>query len=133
MAEKKDFQQEIEQLCNKDKRYSADAYEFVMHALHFTQKKLKREGHITGRELSEGLKDYAIGQYGPMSKTVLNHWGIFKTQDFGNIVFNMVQAGLLAKQPQDSIEDFREVYDFEGAFDNKVILRKGMRMELESG
>ncbi len=106
----------VEAICEKDSRYKPDSYEFVMQALHFTQKKLKRQGHITGKELSEGIKDFALDQYGPMAGTVLVYWGIVKTADFGNIVFNMISKNLLKKTDSDSISDFENVYDFGAVF-----------------
>jgi len=118
MQEKKDFYQTIEDILLEDKRYKADAYEFVMQALHFTQAKLKREGHIGGRELLEGMRELIIEQYGPMAQTVLGHWGITSTQDFGNIVFNMIERKMLSRTEQDSIDDFKDVYDFRAVFGN---------------
>lgn len=118
MKEQKDFYHIVEEICEKDRRYKPDAYEFIIQALHFTQKKLQRKAHVTGKELLEGLRDFSIEQFGPMSKTVLAHWGIKKTQDFGNIVFNMIDKKLLSKTEEDSIVDFKEVYDFEAVFAN---------------
>lgn len=118
MEEKVNFYQAIERITAQDSRYKLDAYEFIMQALHFTQNKLKKVSHVTGRELSEGIKDFAIEQYGPMAMTVLAHWGIKKTDDFGNIVFNMIEKKLLSKTEEDSIEDFKDVYDFRFAFGN---------------
>ena len=85
------FEKTVESIFSKDSRYKPDAYEFVAAALHFSQKKLKRHGHILGKELLEGLKEFAIEQFGPMAKTVLNHWGIHRTEDVGNIVFNLIE------------------------------------------
>jgi uncharacterized repeat protein (TIGR04138 family) len=118
METKKNFYRVVERICIKDSRYKPDAYEFLMQALHSTQKKLKRETHVSGRELSEGIRDYAIEQFGPMVKTVLTYWGISKTQDFGNMVFNMVETKLLSKTQEDSIDDFKDVYDFQDSFGN---------------
>ena len=118
MEEKKDFYQVIEEICAKDNRYKVDAYEFLMQALHLTQSKLKKQAHISGKELLEGIRELIIEQYGPMSKTVLAHWGINKTLDFGNIVFNMVDKKILSKTEEDSLGDFKDVYDFEKAFGN---------------
>jgi len=129
MGEKKDFYQIVEEICAKDNRYKPDSYEFLMQALHFSQNKLKRQGHISGRELLEGIRQFAIEQYGPMSKTVLYHWGVAKTEDFGNIVWNMVEYGLLSKTETDSIEDFKDVYAFDAAFGN--ILRDTIIEELQ--
>jgi uncharacterized repeat protein (TIGR04138 family) len=120
MQKKKDFYQIVEEICAKDNRYKPDSYEFLMQALHFSQNKLKRQGHISGRELLEGIRELAIEQYGPMSKTVFNHWGIIKTEDFGNIVFNMVENKLLSKTETDSNEDFKDVYDFDVVFGNAL-------------
>ncbi|MFH1199177.1 MAG: Minf_1886 family protein [Candidatus Omnitrophota bacterium] len=118
MEDKKDFYKIVEKICLGDSRYKADAYEFMMQGLHFTQSKIKRKGHITGRELLQGLREFAIAQYGPMVKAVLNHWGIHKTQDFGHIVFNMVEEKLLAKTDTDSLDDFKDIYNFDTVFAN---------------
>jgi uncharacterized repeat protein (TIGR04138 family) len=118
MGEQRDFYQVVENICSQDSRYKPDSYEFIMQALHFTQAKLKREGHITGRELLEGIRHFSIEQYGPMAKTVLNHWGITKTEDFGNIVFNLVENKLLSKTETDTLDDFKDVYDFQAVFGN---------------
>jgi len=118
MEWKRDFYKEVEAIFAKDNRYKPDVYEFVFQALRFTQGKLQKEGHLTGEELSRGLRNFAIEQYGPLAMTVLNHWGVFKTQDFGNIVFNMIDGRLLAKTETDRIDDFTDVYDFKEAFGN---------------
>lgn len=108
----------VEEICNQDKRYKPDAYEFVLRGLNFTQKKLKRKTHVSGAELAFGLRDYAINRYGALASRVLAYWGIKQTQDFGNIVFNMIQKKILAKAEGDSPADFNAVYDFESAFAN---------------
>lgn len=118
MTEKKDFYQVIEKICLRDSRYKADAYEFLMQGLYFTQDKIKRKGHLTGEELLQGLREFAIKQYGPMAKNVFNYWGIYKTQDFGHIVFNMIDEKLLAKTETDALDDFKDVYDFDTVFAN---------------
>lgn len=118
MQGKRDFYRVVEDIYAQDSRYKPDSYEFLMQALYFTQSKLKRQGHITGRELSEGIRQFSIEQFGPMAKTVLNHWGITKTQDIGNIVFNLADKKIISRTDSDSIEDFRDVYDFEAAFGN---------------
>jgi len=114
-----DFYQKVEEITGKDPRYKPDAYEFVMQALWFTRKKLKREDHVTGRELAEGGREFALDQYGPLAKTVLEHWGVNATADFGAIVFNMIDAGLMSKTDEDSQEDFKDVYDFGKAFNTE--------------
>jgi len=118
MKEEKNFYQVVEEIFIRDSRYKPDSYEFVMQALHFTQNKLKRKGHASGRELLEGIREFVIEQYGPLAKTVLNHWGITKTQDFGNIVFNLIDKKILYQTETDSLDDFKDVYDFEVIFAN---------------
>ena len=129
MEEKKDFYQVSEDIYAKDNRYKPDSYEFVMQALHFTQSRLKKVTHVTGKELLEGIRDFAIEQYGPMARTVLKHWGITKTEDFGNIVFNMINEKMLSKTENDSIGDFKDVYSFDAAFGN--VLRDSVIKNIE--
>lgn len=112
-----EFYSKIEQIIQRDSRYNLDAYEFIMQALWFTQRKLSRQGHVSGKELLEGIRDFAIEQYGPMARAVFSHWGIHSTDDFGEIVFNMVETGLLGSTEQDSRQDFKSGYDFNRAFD----------------
>lgn len=127
MEEKKDFFQTVEEICAKDNRYKPDSYEFVIQALHFTQKKLSRQTHITGKELLDGIREFAIEQYGSMAGTVFTHWGISKTEDFGNIVFNLVDKKVLSKTEADTIDDFKDVYDLKAAFSN--VLRNSLIKE----
>ncbi|MBL7198241.1 MAG: hypothetical protein ISS47_09095 [Candidatus Omnitrophica bacterium] len=127
----RDFYNKIEQIVKKDSRYKPDAYEFVMKSLFYTQKRLKRQTHITGRELTKGIKQYCFQEFGPMSKTVLEHWGIKKTSDFGHIVFNMVNSGLMKKTEEDSIEDFVDVYDFQEVFVNEYQEQLGRQLKKE--
>ena len=115
------FDEAIDLITNRDQRYHREAYCFVREALDFTQKKVmkSREGkarHDTGQELLAGIRDFALQQYGPMTLTVLEEWGIRRCDDFGEIVFNMVEIGLLAKTDTDSRDDFKGVYDFHEAF-----------------
>lgn len=104
-------------MLDKDRRYDLESYSFVMAALNYTTKRLRRRGHIKGQELLDGIKDYALEQFGPMARTVLEHWGITTTNDFGEIVFNMIDAGILGKTDQDSKKDFDNRFDFKTAFD----------------
>ncbi len=106
----------LTQICEKDARYKEDAYEFVLEALSFTQKRFKREKHVTGKELLEGIKVLLMERFGPMSISVLKHWGIDSTEDFGNIVFKLVSTRVLSKTDEDNIESFKDVYDFDKVF-----------------
>jgi len=120
MDNKENFYNTVDQIYAADPRYKPDSYEFVIQALNFTQNRLKRNGHVASEELLGGIKDFAINLYGPMAKAVLNHWGIRKTQDFGNIVFNMIEKKLLSKTDQDAIEEFADIYDFDVVFSDKL-------------
>jgi len=130
MTEKKNFYQAVEEICKMDLRYKPDAYEFVIQALHFTQDKMKRPRHVSGRQLLQGIREFVVGQYGTMAKTVLAHWGISKTEDFGNIVFNMIGKGLLSKTEEDSLNDFKDVFNLEVVFAEENVLDNVMK---ESG
>jgi uncharacterized repeat protein (TIGR04138 family) len=77
--------------------------------------------HITGQELLEGIRLYTLQEFGPISRTVLAEWGITRTEDFGNLVFNLVRHGLLGKTDQDKIEDFSSGYLFQEAFTNPFL------------
>ena len=117
MKELENFLEKIEKVMRDDDQYKFEAYSFVMAALHHTVSKLKKPRHITGPELLDGIREYALDQYGALTRTVLNYWGIKETEDFGKIVFALVDVGILRKQPEDKIEDFKNVYDFKAAFD----------------
>lgn len=72
--------------------------------------------HVTGQQLCLGLRDYAITQYGSLARVVLERWGVRRTDDFGRIVFAMIEAGLMRKTEEDRLDDFRAVYEFDEAF-----------------
>jgi uncharacterized repeat protein (TIGR04138 family) len=121
--QKQNFTEAIEEIVALDRRYDAEAYSFVREGLDFTVKMLKKSAHgapehrhVSGQELLEGLRRYALEQFGPMTKTVLDYWGIRQCADFGELVFNMVEKGVLGKTDKDSREDFKSGYDFEEAF-----------------
>lgn len=111
-----EFNNILDVICTQDPRYKQDAYEFVMEALSFTQKKYQRSKHVTGVELLEGMKELLLSKYGSMTISVLQFWGIDKTEDFGHIVFNLVENKVLSKSAEDDIEHFRNGYDFQKAF-----------------
>lgn len=108
--------QTLRKIVEKNPRYPVEAYLFVLEALFCTRKKFKKEKHVSGQELLEGIKDLALNRYGSTAKMVFNHWGIKKTVDLGDIVFNMVNAKLLSKTEEDSLDDFKDVYNFEDVF-----------------
>jgi len=100
-----------------DGNYHARAYVFVLEALEYSQTRLPARRHVSGAELAWACRDLARDRFGLMARTVLEHWGIIRTDDFGRVVFTLVEIGLLAKEPTDCLEDFHEVYDFGRAFD----------------
>jgi uncharacterized repeat protein (TIGR04138 family) len=116
------FEEALEQIVAADPRYHREAYSFLREALDYTQRIVPKESaeqrlrHVTGQELLEGIRQYALTQFGPMTGTVLADWGIHNCSDFGNIVFNMVETRLLAKTETDTQEDFAAGYNFEDAF-----------------
>lgn len=119
MQSKEDLMSILNVICERDPRYKMDAYPFILGALNYTMQCLKRKGHVSGKELSEGIRDYALSEYGRMAKTVLEHWGIKMTEDFGSIVFNMVDAGILGKTNEDKIDDFKNIFDFKLVFEDE--------------
>jgi len=117
------FEETVEMILAKDSRYARDAYFFVRDALDVAKKQVHKENresreekHVTGQELLEGIRQFALNQFGPMALTVLEEWGVHNSRDFGEIVFNMVEIELLAKTEKDNRDDFNNGYDFTDAF-----------------
>ena len=115
------FEEAVAQIRQEDPRYTADAYYFIREALDFTTRSLKKptEGpgrHVSATELLEGIRQYTLKEYGPLTMTVLQTWGIRQCTDFGQIVFNLVKKKFLGKTDDDSINDFDHGYDFTAAF-----------------
>ena len=124
----------IVQLLQDDQRYKLEAYQFVRDGLQYAQEHLKLgekkptshqsdegpkvEQHLTGQQLCEAIRQYAVSQYGLMAKTVLNSWGLHTTSDFGEVVYNLIRVGLMKKSKSDRREDFDDCYDFDTAFVN---------------
>ena len=115
------FAEALDSIVASDPRYQRDAYVFLRDALDFTTKQQKKTKgvsvrHVTGPELLDGVRRYALKEFGPMVMTVFDNWGIRSCEDIGNIVFNLIGAGVFGKTEEDSIEDFKNVYGFEEAF-----------------
>ncbi len=115
------FAEALDSIVASDARYQGEAYVFLRDALDFTtkqQKKIKGATvrHVSGPELLEGVRQYALKEFGPLVMTVFDNWGIHSCEDIGNMVFNLIGAGIFGKTEEDSIEDFKNVYDFEEAF-----------------
>ena len=104
-------------LARRNPRYSESAYLFLLEALHHRLQQLERPRHLTGAELAEAVRDLALERFGPLARTVLQHWGIHSTSDMGNVVFLLVESGVLIKEPTDTPEDFEDLFSFEEAFE----------------
>ena len=116
----------LAELLRRDRRYHRNAYFFVFEALRYAQEQmglgqptvaddpmLEEQRHVTGQQLCEAIRRYAVEQYGMMAKSVLNEWGILSTGDFGEIVFNLIEIGQMKKTDSDRREDFENVFDFD--------------------
>src|SRR5262245_20807843 len=133
------FNSKLAEVARRDARYAYEGYEFVFQGLAYTQKMLGREPpnkgevdpegepqhHVSGPELVEGIRQLALREFGLMARTVFRLWGVHKTDDFGEIVFNLIEAGLMSKTDDDARADFRGLYDFDEA------LVQGFRIELD--
>ena len=120
----------ILQLLRDDPRFSLEAYQFVRESLDFAQRELGMgmpnsgpfegeipdEAHLTGQQLCEAIRLYALDQYGYLAKVVLGSWGVHSTSDFGEIVYNLIRINEMKKSNRDRREDFDDVYDFDTAF-----------------
>ena len=118
--QKAGFSELIDRIVAEDARYDREAYIFAKNALAFTAKQKKRKEdvshHVTGQELLEGVRQYALKEFGPMVTTVFSYWGIRNCEDIGEIVFNLIRAGEFHKTDEDSIEHFKNGFSFREAF-----------------
>ncbi|MHA3773829.1 Minf_1886 family protein [Verrucomicrobiota bacterium sgz303538] len=120
--QKLDFAEAVDLIVARDPRYDREAYSFLRDALDYTVKQRKKSrdvtgtGHVSGQQLLEGIRLYALKQFGPMVVTVFNYWGVRRCEDFGEMVYNLIRTGVFGKTDSDSIEDFKGCYTFEDAF-----------------
>ncbi len=114
----------VSQIHKEDPRYSPDSYEFVMEALSYTQRKFTEKRHINGVEFLEGIKALLLKKFGPMTIPVLDYWGVKRTEDFGNIVYNLEKYKIISRDQEDRYETFKDGYDFQKVFE------EGYRKEL---
>ena len=118
--QKLDFGEKLEDIVRQDSRYDREAYLFLRDALDFTIKGRRKakepDQHVTGQQLLEGIRLYALKQFGPMVPTVFEYWRVRGGQDFGEMVFNFIRVGIFGKTETDSIEDFKGGYSFHDAF-----------------
>jgi len=112
---------DLAQLQQLSGPYPAAAFQFLRDGLEFTVQRIHADGsepdrHVSGRQLCHGLREYAIRQFGLLSLDVLEGWNLHRTEDFGRMVFALIELGVLAKSDEDTLDDFRSVYDFREAF-----------------
>lgn len=127
---KRDFAEALESIRSQDPRFARDAYFFLRDGLDFTIKLRKKNkdssSHVTGPQLLDGLRQYALKEFGPMVPTVFAYWGVSRCEDFGEMVFNLIDAGIFGKTDQDSIDDFKGCYTFHDAFVAPYVPEKPM-------
>lgn len=124
MQQDPDFAEIVTLICKEDARFDRKAYDFVRVGLDHTVKELRKKDasraeksrHVTGPELLDGLRIYALDQFGPLTKTVLEAWGVRRCRDFGEIVFNLIEYNVFSKTDSDRREDFSDIYEFDEAF-----------------
>lgn len=123
--EENSFAEVVKKICERDPRFQSGAYYFLRQALDYTVRQAsskkkpttERGHHVSGAQLLEGIREFALSQFGPLTLTVLHHWGVEKCADFGEIVFNLVESGVLGKTEDDKRSDFTELYSFHDAFE----------------
>ncbi|MEN8149677.1 MAG: Minf_1886 family protein [Planctomycetota bacterium] len=120
----------IRDIVRRDPRFAPQAYYFIFEALEYTLHNLNIRRHVSGRELLDGTKQYALEVFGFLARTVFYEWGITSTEDIGQLVFNLVSADLLMKNEADSMADFRDAFDFEEAFD-EGFRREGLPLRID--
>ena len=108
----------MDQIRARDPRFHEHAYLFLLAALEYCQQRLPERRHIDGRELAQACRDLALERFGVMARVVLEHWGVTRTEDLGDIVFTLVSVGLLISQPTDSRDDFADVFSFDEVFED---------------
>jgi uncharacterized repeat protein (TIGR04138 family) len=114
------FEESVVSIMKRDDRYDGQAYFFLKDALDFTLKRFleettDRSRHVTGKELLEGFRDYAMEQFGPMAATLMEEWGIRESRDVGNMVFRLIEEQVFGKQESDKPEDFEGLFDLDDA------------------
>jgi len=133
-----DYGQVVDAIRREDPRYERRAYFFLRDALDYTVNAVRKAeikagkargtSHVTGQELVEGIRDYALQQFGPMAHHVLTQWGITRCGDFGEMVYQLIAKGVFSKTDTDRQEDFAELYDFDAAFVKPFLPKRPRRL-----
>ena len=116
MSDLAPLEQAFARIRERDGRYHERGYLFVLAALEYAQSQLPVRRHLSGGELAWACRDLALDQFGLLAPSVLGYWGVHATEDFGRIVFTLIDVGLLARQESDRPEDFAAVYEFGDVF-----------------
>lgn len=129
------FEQAVDAILGRDPRYEAGAYFFLKEALDYTVKQAMdasggQPRHVSGPELLDGFRDYALAQFGPMASTLMREWGLSACSDVGEMVFHLIDEGVFGRQDSDTREDFHGVFDFDQAFVEPFVPRNA-RSEVE--
>lgn len=131
-----DFAEAVNVLTEADPRFHADAYFFLREALDHSVKFRKRQtgesGHVSGQQLCEGFRQLALKHFGPMVPTVLEFWGVRKTDDIGEMVWSLIELGVLGRTEGDRREDFHNVFSFDEAFVRPFLPEAAARAERRS-
>ena len=135
--QKLDFEEAVDGIVAGDERYSADAYVFLRDALDFALKDLSKGNilenrHVSGPQLLDGFRRFALQEFGPMAVTVLDEWGVRCCEDVGEMVFNLIECGVFGKTDDDDRKDFAGVFDFETAFSEPYLPSRERAEERES-
>jgi len=133
-----DMQQRLLHLVRRDTRFPIQAYQFLFEALDYATKlygkdraRGKEKRHVTGQQLLEAIRQFALREFGYMALAVFEQWGIRRTEDFGAVVFTLVENGLLGKTKSDSRADFANGYDFHTAFDAEFAIDEEYDLEFD--
>lgn len=123
------FEQSVVSILKRDRRFDPHAYFFLKDALDFTLKRIAEANggqarHVSGPELLEGFRDFAIEQFGPMASTLMQEWGVRKCQDVGDMVFQLIEEQVFGKQESDRREDFSECFDFQDALEKPFLPKR---------
>lgn len=114
------FEEAVSQYLLEDPRYPAEAYYFIRDGFEYVARDLEeKEGaprHLSGRELADGLREFALDEYGPMAFFMLGQWNIHRTADFGELVYNLIRMGRFSQNKGDKKSDFNDLYDFDEVF-----------------
>ena len=111
----------IEELAHRDPRYAPEAYQFVFDALDYASRRASRaqagavadEEHISVPDFIRGARELALRDFGMMAPAVFRAWGVRRSDDLGEIVFNLIGAGLMDPAAADDRGAFHDACDLE--------------------